>query len=174
MKLIQLRRKINDSHIGQFVNRSIPGVLVEGLSAAFNDRIERAVLNAWMVLDSGTYSPPDGSDSCELSALAEKFDDELRNSVNTYWDTSRLRNLENAYSHTSRLYVKARSAVDGKEFIFRVPLKVALGIEPLSFPVPTYSIKGVDHDVEPEKVFNDLKNVKTLRVSNNATYEKKA
>ena len=42
MNIAKLRRKINDSYIGQKVNGSIPGILVEGMSRNISDAVNIA------------------------------------------------------------------------------------------------------------------------------------
>jgi len=107
MTLSQLRRKINDSYIGQKINHTIPGILVEGTSRFVRDAFA----------DAACHMPDD-------------FDRQDKVIHNYYaWDAT----PRSHYSHKSPIYRQV--IVDGKlSAMERIPTLSALF--PNTFPKP--------------------------------------
>jgi len=96
-----LRRKINDSNIGQKVNGSIPGILVEGASRGIADGVVASVDLVLAGLEAGSAVVLNGIKKPELAAqLAEmaaiSYGFAVQRPTHTDSDTH--------YSHESRLY----------------------------------------------------------------------
>jgi hypothetical protein len=115
MKIAELRRKINDSYIGQKINGSIPGILVEGLSRAVSDGLDRIKYEAMILGASvlGRKRPLDGL-ALGVMTLASAMADSVKDM-----------DPETHYSHTSPLYKKTTCA-DGNKVMERVPVGEAL------------------------------------------------
>ncbi len=106
----EVRRAVNDSGIGQFVNGSLPGILVEGLSRTISDTAsELKYFGIGKVAEAMARGAPLRSLALSYSAamgVIADFAEELDPSGH--------------YSHTSRLW----TINDGK--MIRVPTSAAL------------------------------------------------
>ncbi|MBR9691563.1 hypothetical protein GOV06_02155 [Candidatus Woesearchaeota archaeon] len=115
MTISQLRRKLNDSHVGEKVNGSIPGILIEGLSRAVSDALnyvkyEGMILGASLI---GRKRPLAG-----LALGGMTFVEALVDSIKDV-------DPETHYSHKSPLYEMTTDSSGGK-VMDRVPVQDAL------------------------------------------------
>ncbi|MGV8151600.1 MAG: hypothetical protein ACP5OG_00830 [Candidatus Nanoarchaeia archaeon] len=122
MKIAQIRRKLNDSQIGQKINGSYLGILAEGANREVGDALNSlgtyavATIATGAALLVGRKRPLNGLALAGLSAVL--------------YATAGMENdlpvdAENHYAHTSRLYQK-RADSEGKQVMDRAPVKEAL------------------------------------------------
>lgn len=120
MTLSQLRRKINDSNIGQKINNTIPGILVEGAGRGISDSISALADNAF-------FAGIIGADICstvlDKRPLKWVFPVVMAGAVLCALKST-CENAETHYSHTSPLYRKRPFGLG--ETMERVPIKHAL------------------------------------------------
>ena len=115
MTIAELRRKVNDSYIGQRINNSIPGILVEGLSRAIYDTGNQ-VKYGGMLLGADLVSRKRPLAGLALGGMTL---------VEAVADSIKEIDPETHYSHTSPLY-EMTSDVNGKNVMERVPVRDAL------------------------------------------------
>ena len=114
MKIAEIRRKINDSNIGQKANSSALGIIVEGLSRTISDSFKLTV-----------------EDEERLAGIAGRVHPALgfyvgmNLAIMAMEDRARESNIEGHYSHTSPLWRKV-IADYGEPYMERVSVKEAL------------------------------------------------
>ena len=121
MDFARFRRKVNDSNLGQIVNGSIPGILVEGTSRGIKDSVNE--FGKGIIVGGLVYcSARQFNRGKHLSAFAFGG---LALLVAIASGTQVDQDPNTHYSHTSKLYRKEKNGL-GNDIMVRVPLKEAL------------------------------------------------
>ena len=115
MTISQLRRKLNDSYIGEKVNGSIPGIIVEGLSRAVSDATNH-VKYLGMILGASLVGRKRPLAGLALGGMTL---------VEALADSAKDMDPETHYSHKSPLYEMTTDA-NGENIMKRVPVQEAL------------------------------------------------
>lgn len=117
MNTPEIRRKLNDSYIGQRVNGTYLGILVEGLSRGISDSINILEGHLQGAIATAAYVLVDGSKQSDALLL---FASNLFHATAGFESTLPI-DAESHYSVSSKLYRREANAIRGEEFQ-RVPL----------------------------------------------------
>ena len=147
MDFAQFRRKINDSDLGQKVNGSIPGILVEGTSRGVRDSINK--LGEYVIIGALVYkSARHFSKGRNFQGVAYLG---LALIASTASGIERDKDPNTHYSHTSKLYKKEKDA-RGIEVMVKVPLRDALIGKIAEYSPSTALALAVDTSEAPYRV----------------------
>ena len=128
------RRSVNDSWLGQQINRSIPGVLVEGVSRGLTDLTRFAIREVGYSLNLTLISRSVANNPNYLSMNIPISDKDAITKANQFKEEDKARtqkkdrNSKLAYSHTSLLldHLEYPGTRNGSSQIARIPFKEAL------------------------------------------------